>query len=54
MSEIEGDWWDDLEEYDFDLRRLTEEVLEIKRQRRDALVLAPRSYDFVVYLGNII
>ena len=46
-------WWDD-EIYEYGLKGLTDEIIEIKEKRLHDKVLSDESYDFVVYFNQLI
>ena len=53
LSKLKDYWWEGLDLSD--LKQLTENVLQIKENRRDILIASQPelSYDFIKFLGNI-
>jgi hypothetical protein len=45
-------WWEERTNRYYDVREITKEVVNIKRERADKLPLNKESYDFVVFVGN--
>ena len=46
-------WWDD-EMYEYGLKGLTDEIMEIKENRLYEKVLSDESYDFVIHFTQVI